>query len=982
MNQQIKPRKNFFLRKRMRLALWAVFFLAALAATAFACAWPGTSHSVRFNDYQSEPEMERLPPLPTLAEGTNRLRAYWDFVDSAEYVPDSYPEDQPSEEELDDLWDDAREAEEEGTFTRERELLNKYLDATKVARHLWLDPVDRQARRNSAIDRVDAISALDHGSSSARLKTYLQARALITDDKADEANDVLNRVGSDPNLNDNVAYLKGVVLYIQEEFEKAADAFNNVARKYPGSEKREAALFMAALATMKSSSAYSPTSGDEAHLHEERHNAVHPVEIDEAWHQAMAGFKRVTAEYPRGRYYNDARGWIAYLWLRKEDRAAALVEYYRLLADSRDKNAQLEAAVSLEMVRHHATADQMSRVEREIADEPQVALTYAYHNIFNYSIDPGPATAPYDPNASESANDEQDRVWQENRASAKRATLERILSFSLRLVEHYPNLSLGGNFALRAAQASQELDKNADALQFANRALQSGVSGDERAQALWSSGLAEHRLKQFGAAKRTFATLLKEYPKSEMVEGARRILAMISEDEGNINGALEQYIALDYGLDVAYFIDVLMTPEQLAGFIQQHSGSPEANEFTYALGLRYLRANRWDDARATFSRVKAVGSPDFNMYGSRRCYGYITDDECSAAKTPEYDSEDNVILTYRLLMGDVQTANDLEALEKAVNQATGDEAKAEALYQLASYQYEASSLLFYNPIAWGGNGGRYWSLSQFAGNGGYRAPNESQLLFAYMQEHDTFARALKIYLEVVNKYPQTRAARDALYTAAVCHERLSGYNQYWRDLYGHKLHAGSRMVTYADVRVTYPKYQLPKGTYGWEPSTRTVNGGPGFAARPKYVPPPTRMARVKMLIESLWGGVWMVWTGLWLFWVEKGRHWLTLLVLLIAIRIAWRLALQNRRLLRPKLTRLRLGAEKPVVGPAWTTVFSRAQIEFGWREQAQQFLLQRRDEFFELARDRVTRPLLLRNIASHSFLAWLVVNFLWLLHFG
>jgi outer membrane protein assembly factor BamD (BamD/ComL family) len=69
-----------------------------------------------------------------------------------------------------------------------------------------------------------------------------------------------------------------------------------------------------------------------------------------------------------------------------------------------------------------------------------------------------------------------------------------------------------------------------------------------------------------------------------------------------------------------------------------------------------------------------------------------------------------------------------------------------------------------------------------------------------MQSHDRAAHALGIYLEVVRRFPATSAARDALYTAAVCHERLAGYNNYWRKVYSNGNNAGARMVTYADVR--------------------------------------------------------------------------------------------------------------------------------------------------------------------------------------
>ena len=56
------------------------------------------------------------------------------------------------------------------------------------------------------------------------------------------------------------------------------------------------------------------------------------------------------------------------------------------------------------------------------------------------------------------------------------------------------------------------------------------------------------------------------------------------------------------------------------------------------------------------------------------------------------DEEDTPLITHHLLMRDIQTANDLERLEKTFSPTTENE-QAEAMYQLASYQYEASSLL-------------------------------------------------------------------------------------------------------------------------------------------------------------------------------------------------------------------------------------------------------------------------------------------------
>ena len=968
-----------------RIAARVLLLLGALGATAFGCAWVGTSHSVRFNDYQTEREMGRLSPLPTLSNGTNDLRAFWDNEYGGDTPEDDYSVAERQREEVDKLWESAEVAEKNGNFTLDRELLRQYIERTYIGRHVWFEPSNRQHRRNSAMDRLDVLRASDRGTKAAKIEVYLNARRVYDSDDpvAEEIQRNLNLIRTDSNLKDNAAYLKAALLYRKKEYKEAAQAFTSIARKYSNSEKREASLFMAALANMKASSTYSPTSGDESHLHEDE-TAKHPViAVDEAWRNALAGFRSLMAEYPRGKYFNDAKGWVAYLLLRSNDRAGALVEYYRLLANQADENVRIEAAFSLTLVRHHASDEEMSRVENALENQPDAALAYAYHNIYNYAIDPGSSYSPYeeikdangnyDYDASRIRNQQQEKDWERNRAATSRKELIRVIEFTRRLMSSHPKLPVGGAFALRAAQASLELGNDEAAVHFARRAVASGIKDDERAQALWTIGVGEHRLHHFEDARKSFQTLLSDNPKSHLTEGARRTVAMIAEDEGDLDGALEQYIALDYKIDVGYFIDVLMTTEQLAAFIARHPDSPKRDELTYALGVRHLRANRWSDAREVFSRVRPTGVPEYSIYaGNIDCMTSNRTANCDI-KAGEYNSKDEPIITSRLIMRDIQTANSLEALARAANTAEGDEAKAEALYQFASYQFDGSSLLFYNPVAW--TASRYWNLSQLAGEGRYRATNESQVLFTYMQEHDTLARALKSYLEVVRKFPQTRAGRDALYTAAVCHERLSNYNPYWRGIYGTGLHAGERMVTYADVKAAYPRYQLPRGTYTWKPSTRTVNGAPGWAPPPKPLPRLTRTARVKLLLNQLA-------TRLTIFWNETGRRWLAALSILIAVWFTSRRTTRDRKLLRLRIGRLRLAQARQIVSYPWTAIFWIDPVEADRRERVKQFLEGRRQKFRDLARDDKSRPILVRNIVSHSLLTGLLLTLYWTLHVG
>src|SRR5436309_12835568 len=101
---------------------------------------------------------------------------------------------------------------------------------------------------------------------------------------------MLNQIKAVDSLNDNVTYLKAAQLYRQKEFEKAADAFRSVARRCPRGEKREAALFMTAVATMKTSVTYIPANGDPANFDQKTSDSHFPT--DQAWNDAVRSEER------------------------------------------------------------------------------------------------------------------------------------------------------------------------------------------------------------------------------------------------------------------------------------------------------------------------------------------------------------------------------------------------------------------------------------------------------------------------------------------------------------------------------------------------------------------------------------------------------------------------------------------------------------------------------------------------------------------
>src|SRR6185503_15436348 len=150
-----------FHHRSFRSLTRALLFIVVLAATAVGCVWLGTPDSVRFNDYLDYNKMGRLPPLPTLADATNTVRAAWADEESA---IDNYTLSEKQSRAVDGLWASAMAFEKEGNVAGEQTQLREYLKRTSIANYAWLNPDDREHRRNVAIDKLDALTALNQGS--------------------------------------------------------------------------------------------------------------------------------------------------------------------------------------------------------------------------------------------------------------------------------------------------------------------------------------------------------------------------------------------------------------------------------------------------------------------------------------------------------------------------------------------------------------------------------------------------------------------------------------------------------------------------------------------------------------------------------------------------------------------------------------------------------------------------------------------------
>jgi len=799
MNKTLRTSSKWAGRSLAAALVSVALCMMTISVTVIAHHYRAPAESVRFRGTPWR-DYGVLPPMPKLlSTKTKEMRPA---------ALDDDRDDQPANEwsrfveRIERVWTETGTARSRGDLRGLRRPLQEYISLTDNSREtaFYVYGVqDVQQRRNSAIDQLDALTALDHGSSAAAVRKYLEARAVYDADPASEKlKAALDAITSEGNLRDNAAYLRAAMLlrasHDSENYEIAAKSFDALVRLYPKSEKREAAIFMSAVARMKQSKILDPQWDYDQTLH------PCPDCRDDPWRAARAGFERVMREYPRGRYFNDARGWLAFLSHKVGDWADALVEYYRLLGDT-NVSVRLEAASSLRMVRYRASESDIRKVEARLAGEPVAALAYAYHEIYNYS-----GTLPSNPFGSAAVSPK------------KRNALERVTAFASRLMTRFPNAANGGRFALRAAMGNLELGNNPQASRLARRALALRVSGEDRAQALWVQAVADNQRGELAAARDSMKRFIAENPKHRLLERARIYLALVLEDMGDLAGALEQYLAIDYHVDVAYYIDVLMTPDQLKEFIARRATGKSGDELRYALGVRYLREGRLSEAREALSKVRT--NSQSRVPGSN---------EQGTGDSKEDAGGDGIHAAW--VKRDLKTIEDLERLEAAVVKAPGDEEKAEALYQLASYQFQEIPLLYHNPAAWQVN--RYEALSDQDSAGRYRVANESQILWKHFQEYEPVAHALELYLEIAARYPTTRAAPDALYSAAVCHDRLASRkvewpeeDSYWQKTYSAGRHAGSRLVTVNDVKAAYPGYHIPADSSGWEPATRTVNGGP------------------------------------------------------------------------------------------------------------------------------------------------------------
>lgn len=322
----------------------------------------------------------------------------------------------------------------------------------------------------------------------------------------------------------------------------------------------------------------------------------------------------------------------------------------------------------------------------------------------------------------------------------------------------HPKSPQAGRVLARTAEIELDLGMPSRALALARRALdRSGIADADAALARFVQASAARRAGKVVESIGAYEGLVKRHPKSYLVGAARENLALLYERQGRLGKALDQYYALDYMYDVAYLVDVRMSPAQLSAYVAAHPKHPRAKELRFALGLRYLRLGEWNRAESLFLSLRKPDREE--MAGTKGVEPNVWYDDPASLRDP------------------LATTRELRGLDRAFQSARGKEAKAKALLGLAKGYYERRNLALYNYRLWQGERANAFG---FSWNHVVATKADTQALLRHHFEHECLAHTLTLCERLVSKFPNSGVTAEAAYLGANSARRLGSLNQWWR----------------------------------------------------------------------------------------------------------------------------------------------------------------------------------------------------------
>jgi len=617
---------------------------------------------------------------------------------------------------------------------------------------------------------------------SSDLASYLQAMALYEARDYAQSNALLAKIYSDVRPGSDSEFLRSRALYQQAsitfewfDYKRAMGLYQQVVREFPSSSKREAALIMIARC------------------------AILP-ETDEgrSLQEGQTALATLLKEYPASRFRAPAAGLQARIdWL--EERYAPALKAY-LSIDDMD---------SVEQVCRSLTGPALQRAHVELLAGRMRRLnavtTYRMYERTISSIDH--LTRHLSPEEIKGFHDrllnDPDTAagylyYRLNHTTNHAADTDRLTRLAEQVSAKYPKVKLPPLLLVEIAEVYYHRGRYDLAEKWSTACLQRDPKYD---RALFVRGAARDKLKQLTGAADDLDVLLRECPESGLRAAAREEAALVAERSGNWQLALSHYFALDYPLDVAYLLDVRMSPKEAETYYQSRDAREkcflpptwrdegESKSITcrrsdvvaYALGIRYLRAEKWGISERWLKRVP----PDL--------YATFSLGRSKWSSRPSLDP--------------ISGLHALRALANAAQNARTDSARAEALFRYGSYYHSHGDLLLYNPVLWRGERatgfGMWW-------NDRAAASADKAAVRNYMYEHEVYARSLKTCLSVYERYPSAPVAPQALYRAACAARALASFNGWWRENNKHTDHWAQSVRLMKQVARRYPHHPLAK----------------------------------------------------------------------------------------------------------------------------------------------------------------------------
>ncbi len=440
---------------------------------------------------------------------------------------------------------------------------------------------------------------------------------------------------------------------------------------------------------------------------------------------------QVLLQHPQSDRRGDALGWMGFVHRSLHDEASA-TEWYLKQAIEPAENVQKQGFDSLKINLNRLDDIEAQRVGQLLRRKPQYLPAYVEYRV-NYS-DGGVADA--------------DTLW-------------KLADDVIKTQGEGGMPPRASGYFASAAYWQGDWDK---ALLWAGRAV---ASEDDMARAIgrYVRGSVYKKKGRLPEAIREYRACLKQPSYRALQAGAMENLASCLEKEGRLGEALDLYFDLGYAPDVAYMLDIRMSPTDIERYIQKNPRHPKLPILRYSAAMRWLRQEQFDKARAQFNRI----SPR-----QLRVLAFL--DDPGRFRRFDEQSTDQLFDPREVLAI-------WESLKWKMSRAKGSEVRAKAAYELASFFYKNRNLQLYNASLWQGSRIYYQTMT----GAGYKEGAVSGAEFGdqleytrrHMEEHEALNHARLICLEILEKYPESEVAPQAAYRGALASDRLAGFNPLW-----------------------------------------------------------------------------------------------------------------------------------------------------------------------------------------------------------